>query len=123
MFFESPSHPSDGAPRADAGHEVCQSPACLLQNLNGRGLVMSFPVLVIGILIGHVVTLRTGCSPAVGLPQGFIVPLQRVGFDQLGPVRQNPLFAFHGRVARKHHLNPVPHRSPNHGIGDACIPT
>ncbi len=83
---------------------------------------MSLPVGGVVILVGAEITLGLGFQAALGLQDGAVNSLQRVGQDELSPIRAQDSLTLHADVGRHYQLHRVTFIRADQGQSDAGIP-
>ena len=92
----------------------------LLPDLLGGRVVVGLPIVGIVVLVGHEKALRILLIASLGLKDGAVRTLQRIGQNDACAISLSdaPFFA---RVFRDHKLHGVAERRPDHGIGNPGI--
>ena len=110
---------------ADAGDQNIRQAASVCgqldQDLLAGALVVSSPVILVGVLVAVPIAFRLLFRQAVSSAQGVVVPLDWVGENQFGSVGADPVEALGTGVARYHEGHRNAQRGAEHGVGNTRV--
>ena len=121
LLLEEPSRPRDRSSGSDPGHEVGDPALGLPPDLRAGRSVVRVRVRRIVVLVGIEVAewLLPGAPP--GLPLRAVGPFERIGEDDAGTERLDPLDPGRVRVPRQHELDRKPEPGTEHGVGHGRV--
>jgi hypothetical protein len=121
VLLETAANARNRAARSNAGYEMGELSVRLGQDLAGCVVIMSEPVILIGVLIAMEESLGFSLVNTMTFAKRLVVAFDRVGLNECGAVGLNPHFSFFAGVARHNDLHWNFHHRAEHRIRDSGI--
>jgi len=124
-FLQPAADAGERAPGADPGDEGSGRPPGrqpdLFEDLRAGGVVVSLPVVVVGVLVGVPVAVRFFGGEPLCLEDGGVIAFHRIGGDDLGTVRDDTGETLAAGVCGNHQGHADAGGGAEHRIGDAGV--